>query len=346
MLEKPAVPDETIAALLAAEFGLEQPRLAFLPIGADPHSAVYRADAAGGQAYFLKLRTGNFDEALTAVPRFLHGLGIREVIPPLLTRSGGEWAALGDFRLILYPFIAGQDGSEVELTREQWLAFGAALRRMHDTQLPPALERLLARESYSPRWRGALQNYMAQAAAGGFDDPTAAQQAAFLLAHRHEVEHLLARAGELAAALRANPPALALCHSDIHAWNVIVSAQQAENEHSGLYIVDWDNPILAPKERDLMFIGAGLNPGWDTPRAQELFYQGYAPGEGQAAVNRAALAYYRFERIVEDLAVECEQVFSGAGSAEDREQAFEFLMSNFQPGGTLEAALRAGAEAA
>ncbi len=27
--------------------------------------------------------------------------------------------------------------------------------------------------------------------------------------------------------------------------------------NDALYIVDWDNPILAPKERDLMFIGGG-----------------------------------------------------------------------------------------
>ena len=27
------------------------------------------------------------------------------------------------------------------------------------------------------------------------------------------------------------------------------------HENSDIYIVDWDEPIMAPKERDLMFIG-------------------------------------------------------------------------------------------
>jgi spectinomycin phosphotransferase len=38
-----------------------------------------------------------------------------------------------------------------------------------------------------------------------------------------------------------------------HAGNVVVGA---DNE---LTIVDWDEPILAPKERDLMFIGGGVD---------------------------------------------------------------------------------------
>jgi hypothetical protein len=42
-----------------------------------------------------------------------------------------------------------------------------------------------------------------------------------------------------------------LCHSDIHAGNILIDV------NDDFYIVDWDNPILAPKEHDLMFIGGG-----------------------------------------------------------------------------------------
>ncbi len=33
------------------------------------------------------------------------------------------------------------------------------------------------------------------------------------------------------------------------------------DKEEALYIVDWDTLIFAPKERELMFIGAGI---WDT----------------------------------------------------------------------------------
>ena len=52
--------------------------------------------------------------------------------------------------------------------------------------------------------------------------------------------------------LHLNIPTLfVLCHSDIHGGNILIA------DTGELYVVDWDDPILAPKERDLMFIGGG-----------------------------------------------------------------------------------------
>lgn len=42
-----------------------------------------------------------------------------------------------------------------------------------------------------------------------------------------------------------------------------------------LYIVDWDEPIMAHIERGLMFIGAGAANVWKNPHEEALFYQGY-----------------------------------------------------------------------
>jgi spectinomycin phosphotransferase len=106
----------------------------------------------------------------------------------------------------------------------------------------------------------------------------------------------------------------------------------------GFYIVDWDAPILAPKERDLMYAGGGLMGGWYSPREEEdLFYQGYGP----TAINAEALAYYRYERIIQDIAIYCEQIFGMRGGTKDREQSLRYLTSNFLPNSTIEIARRA-----
>jgi spectinomycin phosphotransferase len=43
-----------------------------------------------------------------------------------------------------------------------------------------------------------------------------------------------------------------------------------------LYIIDWENPILAPKERDLIFIdGAQGFRGYSAQEEEILFYRGY-----------------------------------------------------------------------
>lgn len=54
------------------------------------------------------------------------------------------------------------------------------------------------------------------------------------------------------------------------------------------YIVDWDNPILAPKERDLMFAGGGQGvAGHSAAEEEALFYEGYGETEeGPCAATR------------------------------------------------------------
>jgi spectinomycin phosphotransferase len=103
-----------------------------------------------------------------------------------------------------------------------------------------------------------------------------------------------------------------------------------------MYIVDWDNPRLAPKERDLMFIGGGMDRIWKSEREESVFYEGY----GKTEVDRTALAYYRYERIIEDLAVICEQLLSSDEGGADRERSYGWFRSNFEPGSTLEIAKR------
>ncbi len=90
MLEKPDLPDEKIIACLQAEYGLHVAAIAFLPLGADLNTAVYRVVADDGTAYFLKLRSGVFDETSVALPKFLSDQGIAQIIAPLATRPGNS----------------------------------------------------------------------------------------------------------------------------------------------------------------------------------------------------------------------------------------------------------------
>jgi len=53
--------------------------------------------------------------------------------------------------------------------------------------------------------------------------------------------------------------------------------------------------MLAPKERDFLFVG---NPPLERPSAEDSpFFQGY----GFAGIDWRALAYFRWERVVQDL---------------------------------------------
>ena len=52
----------------------------------------------------------------------------------------------------------------------------------------------------------------------------------------------------------------------------------------------------------------------------------------------SALANYHYERVIEDLVVICEQLLLTDEGSADREQAYRWFTSNFEPGQTIEIA--------
>ena len=65
------------------------------------------------------------------------------------------------------------------------------------------------------------------------------------------------------------------------------------------------------------------------------FYEGYGPAE----LNLAALSYYRYERIVVDIAEDAEQIFGLHGSIEERQKRLD-LVNQFLPNNVVEIAHR------
>lgn len=338
MLEKPDIEDEMIASGLQDEYHLPVSQVIFLPLGFDVNTAVYRVVTEGGTAYFLKLRKGAFDERTVAIPQYLRAQGIRPIPAPLETRKGRLWGSLENYKTILYPFLEGRDGYEIALTDPQWVQLGADLKKIHNAQLPAALKRLNPVESYSPRWRERVRAFQAQVEKTTFEDPTAAKFAAFMKSKRDEISQIVSRAERLSIRLQTRSLQFVLCHSDLHPGNFLITTD-LEGGGNALYIVDWDDTIFAPKERDLMFIGAGMG-GGDLPggREEALFFLGYSGGAGQTIVDPEALAYYRYERIIADIAAFCEQVLLTVEGGEDRERAYHYFAGQFLPNNSVDIA--------
>ncbi len=331
VLEPPDIAPATLAARLLAEYDLRASDVEFLPLGADVNTAVYRVTADDGAAYFLKLRRGDFDIATVAIPHLLHSRGNSHIIPPILTREGQVCTRLDRFAVILSPFVAGHDAYDVPLSPGQWREFGSALHGLHAADLPPVLRGGIPAESYSPEWRNMVRRYQDIVERTTFSEPVAAETAAFLRSQRAVITDVLVRADRLGAELVAHPLLSVLCHGDIHAWNLLI------RQDGALYIVDWDTLVYAPKERDLMFVGAGLGGIWRTPEEVGWFYEGYGPAE----VNPVALAYFRYERILQDIAAFAEQLLESDAGGADRPQSLHYLMSSFEPGQTIEVAYAA-----
>lgn len=330
MLEKPSIPDELIISRVQEEYDLRVSELTFLPIGADSRTAVYRVVSDESIAYFLKLRK-NFDEVIVRVPLFLKESGVDAVLVPLETTSQQHWADFGEYTIILYPYIEGKNGFDIELTNRHRRQLGNAFHAIHTASVPLELKSQVRKESFDLGWRSAMRKYQSQVEKDIFTDLTAAKLADFIRSKQGEITRILQCSDQLAGKLRSMNWEFVLCHSDIHGGNILVG------DMGELYVVDWDDPILAPKERDLMFIGGGIDNLWKSEEQIEMFYQGY--GNVQQ-IDPTALAYYRYERVIEDLVVICDLLLPTDEGGEDRERSYGWFTNNFEPGQTIEIADR------
>lgn len=312
---------------LSAHYGIKTEELTLLPIGADMDASVYKIQADNQKTYFVKLKRGHAHSVSSAILELLHEAGIQHLILPVKTTEGKHTQQAGDFTLIVYPFIQGQDGFSRSLTDAQWIALGRALRQVHEAAVPASLQARIRQEDFSPKWREVVRSLYAPIEEAPACDELALNLWNFLQKNRSIIQRLADRSEQLSQKVRTRSLKCVLCHSDIHGGNVLV------DDRNAFYIVDWDDPVLAPKERDLMFIGGGVGNVWNNPHDEKLFYRGY----GQTEVDWTLLAYYRHERIVEDIALYCQELLYPTGS-QDRPEMYKHFMSQFAPNGVVDIA--------
>jgi spectinomycin phosphotransferase len=331
MLEPPLLAENTILAALRAHYGIAGAVLTFLPVGNDSASFVYRVDAANGASYFLKARSGaGFSAPSLTVPFFLHSQGIPHVMAPLPTTGQALWVAVDGFALSLHPFVAARTATDAGLKLDDWRALGATLRQVHASHLPAELARTLPQETFTPSRRHVLDELVDLLGKPVFIDPLQAALVEFWRGRDELIHTVIERADNLGAELRREALPRVLCHADLHTWNVLVDADRQ------MWIVDWDEVILAPKERDLMFMVGGIGRGLVKPAETESFLTGY----GASPIDPRTLAYYRFAWAAQDLAAYAEQVFFVRDAREPtRRAAMQGFVDMFEPGNIVDIAL-------
>ena len=303
---------------LAQEYAIQTTELTFLPLGADKAASVYKAQTQGKHSYFVKLRRGLQPPINARLLTLLHEAGIQQIIPPLKSIHDQHTHRIDGFTLIVYPFIEGQNGFSSPLKDHQWIVLGKTLRQVHDFQVPEPVLNEIRRENYTTKWRTAVKILYEQMQMNTVEDELHQKLINFLKAQKNSILHLVDRAEQLCQRIQKISPQYVLCHSDIHGGNVLL---ESDNH---IYIVDWDDPIMAPKERDLMFIGGGIANIWNNPHEEALFYQGY----GKTNIDKTLLAYYRHERIVEDIAIFTNELLKPT-SAKDRLEMYQPLFCHF-----------------
>jgi spectinomycin phosphotransferase len=324
MIEKPDIADQKIIMALNKSYSIQAAYIEFLPIGNDASAWAYRVDAEDQSTYFLKIRKEISNPAGVLVPRFIQDQGIAQALAPIPTEKQELWIDVEDFFLILYPFVNGQEAMSVGMSDFQWKEFGSTLKRIHSTELPEEVSTYVRRETFIPKWSDLAKELHEQINARNYEDPCQKELAAFWKSKDEIIQTILERTEKVGERLQGADLDFVLCHADIHTANILITPKQE------MFIVDWDDTLFAPKERDLMFIlGEGT-------KEEQMFFQGY----GSVEIDQLALAYYRYEWCVQEIGDFGKRVFLTQDAGErTKQESVTGFMQLFSPGDVIEAAL-------
>ena len=326
MLERPDLADAKIIKQLEAHYGLRIRGLEFMPIGNDQRAWAYRVETEAG-VYFLKLRKGGTRPASLLAPHHLKTQGIEQVVAPFETGSGRLLASHGDYDLILYPFVEGKSAWRMPIALSQWRAWGAVMQKIHGSPLSAHVLDVAEREVFGVKWLNTIDKVEDVLRRGDFRGQVAAEAARVWRDQAAEIQHCRHRFREAGALLAADPPEFVLCHADIHTANIVLGPQ------GEIRIVDWDETVIAPKERDLMFFVEDSHKLEET----EAFFTGYDGGE----INWLALAYYKYDWVIQEFGDYGERIFlSDEIGAKDLESALFEFKRLFEPGDVIDRAHR------
>ena len=347
MLERPAIADSDLGAALEAGYGITVNELTFTPLGNDSAAWTYRASASDGRRWFVKVRR-SIQPAWVLVPQLLAAAGRSDVLAPIVTRDGRPWVEIGRWSVLVYPFVEAPSGLRAAFDLERWRLLGSFAARLHATTLPAGLADLLPREDFRPKRtemaryvdrhvRRAARGLDRDGAAGNRPDELASEVMTFWTAHRPTIASLVRRAEELGAEIRssaaADPARFVPCHADLHIGNVLV----VEN---GICVVDWDEVMLAPPERELMFVRGSAVATLTTDAEATAFEDGY----GSAAADPTLIAFYRIDWAIQDFADFARRVLLDPDLGEaTRRRARDLLVGVFATGGEVDTALAADA---
>lgn len=160
---------------------------------------------------------------------------------------------LGDFHFALFDLISGTTAEQHKLTETQPERLGELLARIHQSKT--MIGEYPVRECFEIPFRDklvAIFNDMSKIDSNSTKHKT--QLKFFLEQHRKKFMEELETLDQLQRKVRRKDLEFVNCHGEPSPGNVLAS-------NSGeVYLLDWDDPIFAPKEKDLLFFKDKIQP--------------------------------------------------------------------------------------
>ena len=277
MTLRSAPTSDALSAWVQQDFGVEITTLSPVEHGAEAAAQLWRGCGADGASYAVKL-SGAGTPAGLIVSAHLAEHGVAGVPRPLMGAQGQPWSEREGRRLSVVPWVSEARALEGEMSAAHWTSYGALLAKVHATTVTDELATSLPREDHHHEQAASATRALDRSLRLVAEEPEAGRTADALVhalaqewcAAGDRVLALLDRANYLGRELQARKAPNVVCHGDPHLGNVLIG------QDDRVWLIDWDDSVLAPPERDLIFIlGGVLAFAPVTPQQQAWFFEGY-----------------------------------------------------------------------
>ena len=352
----PLIGGDALAERVLAEFGVALASIFQVFGGQDSDAVVIHAMTVDGTPMAVKISRSPRVSGLLASA--ILAAAIPSGIPaPVLSTSGLPYSIVGGRRLSLTPWIGGFGAYESGMDAQQWQSFGALLSRVHAIQVPSTIADALPTEDYripAAAVARTLDERIRQQAGSSQPArsyaPTTDALIRDWLAVGDRLAMILARIDDLGDELRAGTAPSVLCHGDAHIGNVQLrntgegnganggNGNDVNGADGGVWLLDWDEVVLAPRERDLMFVIDGvLADALVTAEQRNWFFDGY----GSANIDPILLAYYRCSWAMQDVADYAARILNQPDEVStEASQALKLFRDVVSPSGIVSLAVR------
>jgi spectinomycin phosphotransferase len=224
---------------------------------------------------------------------------------PLFTKHGDYKCEDDEGIYLLYEYIDGETIGDKSLNKEQVCQLSEIIAELHLYGEEIPIETATLTEDFNVPFLQQLRDTLNKEYKNMTDDVRD-----FIIPYIEQILNLVDTVEKLSVTLKNSHLKMALCHTDLHNWNLMQSEQQ-------LILIDWEGLKLAPVEADLMFLV-------DKPFYDE-FLNIYQINHENFVINHDALQFYKGRRKLEDIWDFLEQLLYDNQSVQERAYTMNYL---------------------